>query len=168
MCKRLQLPNVHLISLSPFPKAVVQACSFHPSAPALLVGGLDKTLKIFHVRLKSRSCLSTLLCCCLSERLEGKKGCFHLWALLNNEKIIDKATHGFYVCLDCVDCVEAMRHSNMHSFTPHGLTFQVDGKDNSMLQSVFMRDMPIYAAQWSHFGEEVGVQIGGFFEFLLL
>ncbi len=35
-------------------QAVVQACQFHPAAPALLVGGLDKSLKIFHVSHESR------------------------------------------------------------------------------------------------------------------
>lgn len=40
-------------------QAVVQAIQFHPSAPAMLTAGLDKTLRVFQIDGKRNVCLQS-------------------------------------------------------------------------------------------------------------
>lgn len=55
----IDVSRVHDANIAAYSKAVIQCVEFHPNAPALLTGGLDKTLRIFQIDGKKNTLLQS-------------------------------------------------------------------------------------------------------------
>jgi len=119
----LEVTRARDANAAAYSKSVVQAVQFHPTAPAILTAGLDKTVRLFQVH---------TLAACLPSPPSSASSSLPLPVRPWQDMCGHRA-----------------------AFDILGILWQVDGKNNTLMQSTFIRDLPMSCAAFTRGGNEV-------------